>query len=111
MADSAHPKALRSVLRGTWYGVRSGLDFWSERVHGSKLHDAPSVPSPAPGRPGPQQEKPGGAVVSSDDKSAPAGDESPRVPGFRTWRGVYLFVFGAFLVLVVLLALFSRAFA
>ena len=37
--------------------------------------------------------------------------ESPRVPGFRTWRGVYLFVFGAFLVLVVLLALFSRAFA
>jgi hypothetical protein len=37
--------------------------------------------------------------------------ESPRVPGFRTWRGVYIFVFGAFLVLVVLLALFSRAFA
>lgn len=47
------------------------------------------------------------------DRSAPKADdpESPRVPGFRTWRGVYLFVFGAFLVLVFLLALFSRAFA
>jgi len=38
-------------------------------------------------------------------------DEAPRVPGFRTWRSVYIFVFGAFLVLVVLLALVSRAFA
>jgi len=47
------------------------------------------------------------------DPSAPKVDdpESPRVPGFRTWRGVYLFVFGAFLVLVLVLALFSRAFA
>lgn len=50
-------------------------------------------------------------MVSPDHKSVAAGDESPRVPGFRTWRGVYVFVFGAFLVLVVLLALFSRAFA
>jgi hypothetical protein len=33
------------------------------------------------------------------------------VPGFRTWRSVYVFVFGAFLLLVVALALFSRAFA
>jgi hypothetical protein len=38
-------------------------------------------------------------------------DEAPRVPGFRTWRSVYVFVFGAFLLLVVALALFSRAFA
>lgn len=37
--------------------------------------------------------------------------ESPHVPGFRTWRGIYIFVFGAFLLLVVALALFSRAFA
>jgi hypothetical protein len=37
--------------------------------------------------------------------------ESPNVPGFRTWRGIYIFVFGAFLLLVVALALFSRAFA
>ena len=41
----------------------------------------------------------------------PAPDESPGVPGFRTWRGIYLFVFGCFVLVVVLLALFSRAFA
>ncbi len=41
----------------------------------------------------------------------PPESELPRVPGFRTWRGIYLFVFGAFLLLVVALALFSRAFA
>ena len=38
-------------------------------------------------------------------------DESPGVPGFRTWRGIYLFVFVSFVVVVVLLALFSRVFA
>jgi hypothetical protein len=38
-------------------------------------------------------------------------DESPGLPGFRTWRGVYWFVFGAFVVVVAFLALFSRAFA
>jgi hypothetical protein len=43
--------------------------------------------------------------MSNDD------DEAPGVPGFRSWRGVYAFVFGAFLLLVVVLALFSRAYA
>ncbi|HEV2691314.1 MAG TPA: hypothetical protein VG347_00300 [Verrucomicrobiae bacterium] len=38
-------------------------------------------------------------------------DESPSVPGFRTWRGVYLFTFGIFVVVVALLALFSSWFA
>ena len=38
-------------------------------------------------------------------------DESPGVPGFRHWRGIYLFVFIFFVICVVLLALFSRAFA
>ena len=38
-------------------------------------------------------------------------DESPGVPGFRTWRGVYLFVFGGFVLVVILLAIFSRVFA
>jgi hypothetical protein len=38
-------------------------------------------------------------------------DKSPGVPGFRTWRGVYLFVFAFFVVVVVLLTLFSRLFA
>jgi hypothetical protein len=38
-------------------------------------------------------------------------DKSPDVPGFRTWRGVYLFVFAFFVLVVVLLTLFSRLFA
>ena len=38
-------------------------------------------------------------------------DDSPGVPGFRTWRGIYLFVFVCFVVVVVLLAIFSRCFA
>ncbi|MEO7347332.1 MAG: hypothetical protein ABIZ49_09960 [Opitutaceae bacterium] len=38
-------------------------------------------------------------------------DDSPGVPGFRTWRGVYWFVFGAFVAMVVALTLFSRFYA
>jgi Tfp pilus assembly protein PilX len=38
-------------------------------------------------------------------------DETPGVPGFRTWRGVYLFVFAAFLLVVALLAIFTRVYA
>jgi len=38
-------------------------------------------------------------------------DESPGVPGFRTWRGVYLFVFGVFVLVVLLLAAFTRVYA
>jgi hypothetical protein len=38
-------------------------------------------------------------------------DASPGVPGFRTWRGVYLFAFGCFVLVVVLLAIFTRVFA
>lgn len=39
------------------------------------------------------------------------GDEAPGVPGFRTWRGIYIFVLVTFAVVVTALALFSRAFA
>jgi hypothetical protein len=38
-------------------------------------------------------------------------EDSPGVPGFRTWRGVYLFVFIAFVLMVVALAIFSRVYA
>ena len=40
-----------------------------------------------------------------------AESEDPGVAGLRTWRGVYLVVFGCFVVSVVLLALFTRAFS
>ena len=38
-------------------------------------------------------------------------DKSPGVPGFRTWRGIYVFVFVFFVLVVALLAIFSRWFA
>lgn len=38
-------------------------------------------------------------------------DDSPGLPGFRTWRGVYVFVFGCFVLVVIALTLFSRYFA
>jgi hypothetical protein len=37
--------------------------------------------------------------------------ELPDVPGFRTWRGVYLFVFGWFVLVIVLLAVFTAIFS
>ena len=37
--------------------------------------------------------------------------EPPEVPGFRTWRGVYLFVFGWFVLVVILLSVFTGIFA
>lgn len=40
-----------------------------------------------------------------------AGDHAPGVPGFRTWPGVYLFVFACFVVVVILLTLLSRLYA
>ncbi len=48
-------------------------------------------------------------MMPSPDSSTP--EEPPDVPGFRTWRGVYLFVFVFFVFCVVGLALFSRVFS
>jgi hypothetical protein len=49
--------------------------------------------------------------MKSPEADPPTSDESPRVPGFRTWRGIYLLVFVFFVLVVVLLTLFSRYFA
>jgi hypothetical protein len=40
-----------------------------------------------------------------------SNDEGPDLPWLRTWRSVYLFVLGCFVVYVVLLALLTRAFS
>jgi hypothetical protein len=37
--------------------------------------------------------------------------EPPALPGFRTWRGVYLFVLAWFVLVVALLAVFTWTFA
>jgi hypothetical protein len=38
-------------------------------------------------------------------------DASPGVPGFRSWRAVYVFVFAAFVITVIALAVFSSIYA
>lgn len=43
-----------------------------------------------------------------DERSAAA---PPDVPGFETWRGVYLFVFGWFVFMVALLTMFMWIFS
>ncbi|HEY3187076.1 MAG TPA: hypothetical protein VGJ70_06360 [Solirubrobacteraceae bacterium] len=37
--------------------------------------------------------------------------EPPDVPGFGTWRGIYLFVFAWFVLVVVLLTVFTGIFS
>lgn len=51
--------------------------------------------------------------MSAPGNEANPSSESARtgVPGFRTWRGVYLFVLGCFVGYVVLLTVFSRVFS
>jgi hypothetical protein len=41
----------------------------------------------------------------------PVDNEPPGVPGFRTWKGVYAFVFGAFILMVIFLAIITRVYA
>lgn len=41
----------------------------------------------------------------------PSADDRPDVPGFRTWRSIYIFVSLFFIISVVALAIFSRVFA
>ncbi len=49
--------------------------------------------------------------MKSSPSTHSSSDDSPGVPGFRSWRGVYLFVFAAFVIVVALLTVFSRWFA
>jgi len=41
----------------------------------------------------------------------PGDDERPGVPLFQTWRGVYAFVFASFLLVVLLLTIFTHVYA
>jgi hypothetical protein len=51
--------------------------------------------------------------MTTDKRNEPSEpeDEAPGVPGFRTWRGIYWFVFGTFVAVVIALAVFSRVYA
>jgi hypothetical protein len=49
--------------------------------------------------------------MSSAPETPPDHEAPPGLPGFRSWRGVYLFVFAVFVGVVIALTVFSRAFA
>lgn len=54
------------------------------------------------------------AAGAGPEASAPderGDDEAPGLPRLRTWRGVYLFVLGCFVLYVALLTLLARAFS
>jgi len=50
-------------------------------------------------------------VTSASPQDGGPETEPPGVPGFPTWRAVYLFVFGWFVLIVALLTLFTAVFA
>ncbi len=49
--------------------------------------------------------------MSSPSLPPESDDDAPGVPGFRTWRGVYLFVLAVFVLGVIALTIFSRVYA
>ena len=49
-------------------------------------------------------------MTNEEQASPESRDHETGVPGLRTWRRVYAFVLGTFVVVVALLAVFSRAF-
>jgi hypothetical protein len=66
-----------------------------------------SAQARGPGAPG--SVEPTSARSALPDQRSDA--EPPGLPCFRTWRGVYLFVLGWFVLTVVLLAVFARIFS
>ena len=50
-------------------------------------------------------------MTLSPDADERTDSEPPEVPGFRTWRGVYLFVFAWFVLVVIFLTAFTVIFS
>ena len=55
--------------------------------------------------------KPPAAPEFHPPPGAPDDASDPRFLWFRSWCGVYLFVLGCFVAVIVLLALFTRAYS
>jgi hypothetical protein len=49
--------------------------------------------------------------TSKDTGDSPRTDETPDLPGLRTWPAVYLVVLGCYVLYVIALAALSRWFA
>jgi len=50
-------------------------------------------------------------VIRPAHPDEPSEDDPPDLPWFRTWRGVYLFVLGWFVLVVALLTVFTQIFS
>jgi len=50
-------------------------------------------------------------MTPSPEKTPAPADDAPGVPGFRSWRAVYIFVLAAFAAVVLALTVFPRLFA
>ena len=55
--------------------------------------------------------KPSGTPAPPGTPEPGIDKEGTGLPGFRTWRAVYFFVFAAFVLSVVLLAALTKAFS
>ena len=98
--------------RGATQERHPGRQIWQRLLH---LYRGDFFP-PTPGwcaRRVPAIRKPGFSwqMMSSQPPDRTPPEEPPGVPGFRSWPAVYLAVFGWFVLIVVLLALFTRAFS
>src|SRR5437773_557294 len=99
MPSSARKKTQGRPARGA---ARQGI---------LRLHQ-PGVVPPAP-RSSPRrvsavrESRLAGQVTPAPRHDERSEAEPPRIPGFGTWRGVYLFVFGWFVLVVILLTLLT----
>ena len=73
----------------------------------SESADGSAKAEPRSGRPA-SAEAGGG---TRPPKGSSSDDESPGVPGFRTWRGVYAYVFACIVQVVIALTILARYYA
>ena len=95
--------------------LKGGLPGGAARQGILRLHQ-PGVVSPAPrSRPrrvsAVRESRLAGQVTPAPRPDERSEAEPPDVPGFRTWRGIYLFVFGWFVLVVILLSVFTGIFS
>ncbi len=70
-----------------------------------------SSPSPSDGGRVPATRGSEGAPAVGEGARPLSDGEAPEVPLFRTWRGVYWFVLGSFLAMVLALTVFTHFYA
>ena len=62
-------------------------------------------------QPGPVEPSGPAHLVPTVEPPAASGDETTGLPGLRTWRHVYFFVFGCFVLWVLLLLVLTEIYS